>query len=55
MMSVAIWVATRADSAAATYLFTGMLGFGSAAPFLMGVLYDLHGSHSSAPVTELSR
>jgi MFS transporter, OFA family, oxalate/formate antiporter len=31
MMALAIWVATRADSAAAMFLFTGLLGFGSGA------------------------
>jgi len=84
MMSVAICVATRAHSAGAMYLFTGMLGFGSggaltcwhatvanyfgpaafasilgaqmpfsnavsaAAPFLVGIVYDLHGSYTPA-------
>jgi MFS family permease len=31
MMGLAVWVATRAQSAAVMYLFTGMLGFGSGA------------------------
>lgn len=84
MMGLAVLVATRANSAGAMYLFTGMLGFGSgaaltcwhatvanyfgptafasilgaqmpfsnamaaAAPFLVGLVYDIQGSYTTA-------
>lgn len=84
VMGLSIWVAVRANSTGAMFLFTGMLGFGTgatlacwhatvanffgpaafasilgaqmpftcavsaAAPFLVGVVYDVHGSYAPA-------